>query len=251
MGRVDGKVAIVTGSGNGQGKAEAKLLSQEGAQVVVADIRKEDGKNVAAEINSSGGDAISVSLDVTSEDSWKACIDQAVARFGKLDILVNNAGISSSSFEDTMSVDGFDRLIEVNTRGVFLGIKHALDKMIAAGGGSIVNISSTSGLVGSAGGHPGYNASKGAVRLLSKAIAVKYGPQGIRCNSVHPGRMPMMISWVQRDQGESADRWLSSTPLRRPGTAEEVAHAVLFLASDDASYITGTELVVDGGYTAQ
>ena len=176
MGRVDGKVALITGSGNGQGKAEAKLLSQEGAQVVVADIREEDGKNVAAEITARAATLFSFP-GCHHEDSWKACVDQAVARFGKLDILVNNAGISSSSFEDTMSVDGFDRLIEVNTRGVFLGIKYALDKMIAAGGGSIVNTSSTSGLIGSAGGHPGYNASKGAVRLLSKAIAVKYGPQ--------------------------------------------------------------------------
>ena len=249
MGRVDGKVALVTGSGNGQGKAEAKMLAREGAKVVVADIRSADAEGVAAEINESGGDAIAIALDVTSPESWKAALDETEAKLGKLNILVNNAGISSSSQDDRMGIEGFDRIMDVNAKGTFLGCREAIPRMIENGGGVIVNISSTSGIIGMGlHGHPGYNTSKGGVRLLTKALAARYATQGIRCNSVHPGTMPPMTS--AQDQRRDADSpSMQGIPMGRMGEVDEVAYAVLFMASDEASYITGAELVVDGGMT--
>ena len=174
---------------------------------------------------------------------------RVVARFGKLDILVNNAGLSARAFEDPGSLEGWNRIIDVNAKGAFLGVKHAVPRMQAAGGGSIINISSIMGMVGSDGGHPAYNASKGAVRIFTKAQAVRYGKDDIRVNSVHPGFMPPMKSNLAADppQGGIVDQ----IPMGRRGRVEEVANAVLFLATDEASYITGAELVVDGGYIAQ
>jgi NAD(P)-dependent dehydrogenase (short-subunit alcohol dehydrogenase family) len=249
MGKVDGKVAMVTGSGNGQGRAEAKMFAREGAKVVVADIREEDGKKVEAEINEAGGEAIFVHLDVTSSESWENALNEVEAKLGKLNILVNNAGISSSSQEDNMGIEGWDLILEINAKGPFLGCRAAIPRMIANGGGSIVNISSTSGLVGGGvNGHPAYNASKGGVRLLTKALAARYATQGIRVNSLHPGTMPPMTS--ARDQRRDPDApALQGIPMKRMGEVDEVAHPVVFLASDEASYITGAELVVDGGMT--
>ena len=249
MGRVDGKVALVTGSGNGQGRAEAKMLAREGAKVVVADIRASDADAVAAEINETGGEAIAFALDVTSPESWKAALDETEAKLGKLNILVNNAGISSSSQDDRMGIEGFDRIMDVNAKGTFLGCREAIPRMIENGGGAIVNISSTSGIIGMGlYGHPGYNTSKGGVRLLTKALAARYATQGIRCNSVHPGTMPPMTS--AQDQRRDADSpSMQGIPMGRMGEVDEVAYAVLFMASDEASYITGAELVVDGGMT--
>ena len=249
MGRVDGKVVMVTGSGNGQGKAEAKLFAQEGAKVAVADIRADDAKAVAEEINGDGGEAISINLDVTSPESWKSALDEVEAKLGKLNILVNNAAISSSSQEDTMGIEGWDRIVGVNAKGTFLGCREAIPRMIDNGGGAIVNISSTSGLVGrGVNGHPAYNASKGGVRLLTKAIAARYATQGIRCNSIHPGTMPPMTT--AKDQSrEPTSSSLQGIPMARMGRVEEVAYAVLFMGSDEASYVTGAELAVDGGMT--
>jgi NAD(P)-dependent dehydrogenase (short-subunit alcohol dehydrogenase family) len=249
MGRVDGKVALVTGSGNGQGKAEAKMLAREGAKVVVADIRSADAEAVSAEINESGGDAIAIALDVTSPESWKAALDETEAKLGKLNILVNNAGISSSSQADPMGIEGYDRILAVNAKGTFLGCREAIPRMIENGGGAIVNISSTSGIIGMGlHGHPGYNVSKGGVRLLTKALAARHATQGIRCNSVHPGTMPPMTS--AQDKRRDADSpSMQGIPMGRMGEVDEVAYAVLFMASDEASYITGAELVVDGGMT--
>jgi len=191
-----------------------------------------------------------VHLDVTQEEDWTRAVEQAVARFGKLDVLVNNAGISSRAFTDDTGIEGWDKIMEVNSKGVFLGTRAAIPKMLEAGGGSIINISSIMGLVGSAGGHPAYNASKGAVRIFTKAIAVRHGKDNIRVNSVHPGFMPPMSSGIAYDQDQRRQS-LEQTPLGREGRVEEVANAVLFLASDEASYITGAELAVDGGYTAR
>jgi NAD(P)-dependent dehydrogenase (short-subunit alcohol dehydrogenase family) len=191
-----------------------------------------------------------VRLDVTEESDWTNAVNQAVSRFGKLDILVNNAGISSRAFTDDTAIDAWDKIMEVNSKGVFLGTRAAVPKMLEAGGGSIINISSIMGLVGSAGGHPAYNASKGAVRIFSKAMAVRHGKDDIRVNSVHPGFMPPMASGIAYDQ-EQRRGSLEQTPLGREGRIEEVANAVLFLASDEASYITGAELAVDGGFTAK
>ena len=232
------------------GAEEARIFAREGAKVIIGDISEKDGKAVEAQISEAGGQALFVRLDVTEESDWTNAVDQAVSRYGKLDVLVNNAGISSRAFTDDTGIDAWDRIMEVNSKGVFLGTRAAVPKMLEAGGGSIINISSIMGLVGSAGGHPAYNASKGAVRIFSKAMAVRHGKDNIRVNSVHPGFMPPMASGIAYDQDQRRGS-LEQTPLGREGRIEEVANAVLFLASDEASYITGAELAVDGGFTAK
>jgi NAD(P)-dependent dehydrogenase (short-subunit alcohol dehydrogenase family) len=248
--RLANKVAVVTGSAGGMGEAEARLFAQEGAKVVVADVLEAEGEAVVAAITQAGGEAVFVRLDVTSEEDWQETIGTAVARFGRLNILVNNAGISGSGDPDLLSTATWDRLLDINAKGVFLGMKFAIPAMQQAGGGAIVNISSISGLIGQDYIHMGYNASKGAVRLMTKSAAVQYAKSGIRVNSVHPGMMPPMRTSVASADPERRRQRLSLIPLGRPGEREEVAYAVLFLASDEASYITGTELVVDGGFTA-
>ena len=248
--RLEGKVALITGAAHGMGAAEAKLFAREGAMVAIGDLREDDGRQVEAEIAESGGQAIFVALDVTDEEGWARAVDQVVARFGKLDVLVNNAGISGSGETDFRSTESWDRLMNVNAKGVFLGMKYAIPEMIKAGAGSIVNISSISGIVGQDYAHPGYNASKGAVRIVTKSVAVQHAKDGIRVNSVHPGMMPPMLTSTGRDPAQRQTS-LEGVPLGRAGRVEEVAYAVLFLASDEASYITGAELVVDGGFTAR
>lgn len=248
--RLEGKVAIITGGANGMGAEESRLFAREGAQVVVADMRDEDGETVVSQIAEAGGTGVYVHTDVTSESDWQRAVDQAVARFGKVDILVNNAGISSGAYADPMDLDGWARIMDVNATGVFLGTRAAIPVMQQVGGGSIVNISSIMGFVGGEGGHPAYHASKGAVRIFTKAIAVKYGPDGIRANSVHPGFMPPMTTSQHADRS-GREAQIQLTPLRRTGEVLEVANGVLFLASDEASFITGTELVIDGGFIAR
>ena len=249
--RLAGKVAIVTGSANGMGETEAKLFAEQGAKVVVADILETEGQQVAEAITAAGGDAMFVRLDVTQEADWQEVVATTVTRFGKLDILVNNAGLSGSHTQDLMSVAAWDRLMEVNAKGVFLGMKYAIPAMQQAGGGAIVNISSISGFAGQDFTHMGYNASKGAVRIMTKSAAVQYAKDGIRVNSVHPGMMPAMTTATTSADPEMRRERAKLVPLGRPGRTEEVGYAVLFLASDEASYITGTELVVDGGLLAQ
>ena len=248
--RLEGKVALISGGARGMGAEEARIFAREGAKVIIGDISEGEGKAVKAQIAEAGGQALFVRLDVTEESDWTNAVNQAVSRFGKLDILVNNAGISSRAFTDDTAIDAWDKIMEVNSKGVFLGTRAAVPKMLEAGGGSIINISSIMGLVGSAGGHPAYNASKGAVRIFSKAMAVRHVKDDIRVNSVHPGFMPPMASGIAYDQ-EQRRGSLEQTPLGREGRIEEVANAVLFLASDEASYITGAELAVDGGFTAK
>ena len=248
--RLPEKVAIITGGAHGMGAEEARLFAREGAKVIIADVLEEEGKTLEAEINQSGCDAMFLRTDVTSEADWQRLVETTVARFGKLDILVNNAGLSSTSAADPMDTEGWRRIMEVNTTGVFLGTKYAIPAMRQAGGGAIVNISSIMGFVGGESGHPAYHASKGAVRIFTKATAVKYGPDGIRANSVHPGFMPPMRSARPREAA-ALQRLVDWTPLRRTGKPIEVAYGVLFLASDEASFITGTELVIDGGFIAQ
>jgi len=248
--RLEGKVALITGGAHGMGAAEAKLFAREGARVAIADILEKEGRQVEAEIAEAGGEAMFLHLDVTQEDDWSRAVQQTVARFGKLDVLVNNAGVSGSGETDFASTEAWDRLMNVNAKSVFLGMKHAIPEMQKAGGGSIVNISSISGFVGQEYVHPGYNASKGAVRIVTKAAAVQHSKEGIRVNSVHPGMMPPMLTSATRDQSQRGAA-LEAVPMGREGRVEEVAYAVLFLASDEASYITGTELLVDGGFTAK
>jgi len=248
--RLDGKVAIVTGAAHGMGESEALIFAREGATVVVADLDQAAGEQVAAKITGNGGTARFARLDVADEGQWEAVVRDTVAAYGRLDILVNNAGISGSSGSDVTSTTLWDSIMDVNAKGVFLGMKHAVPAMRRSGGGAIVNISSISGFVGQDRLHMAYNASKGAVRIMTKSGAVQYARDGIRVNSVHPGFMPpMRTSTVSADPAWRKP-FLDAVPMRREGRVEEVAHAVLFLASDEASYITGTELVVDGGFLA-
>jgi 3(or 17)beta-hydroxysteroid dehydrogenase len=249
--RLEGKVAIITGGAHGMGAVEAILFAKEGAKVVVADIREDDARKVEAEITEAGGEAMVVMLDVSKEDQWEQAISDVIAKFGKLDILVNNAGISGSGEKDFGSTAAWDQLMDINAKSVFLGMKHAIPEMEKIGGGAIVNISSISGMVGQSYVHPGYNASKGAVRLVTKAAAVQHAKSGIRVNSVHPGSMPAMLTSGPRGEGGSQDARMAAIPMGREGQPIEVANAVLFMASDEASYITGTELMVDGGFTAR
>lgn len=248
--RLTGKVALISGSAGGMGAAEAGMFAREGAKVVVADVLEAEGRQVAAAISAGGGAARFVRLDVTSEADWRAAVAAAVDDFGRLDVLVNNAGISGTYDPDTMSTAAWDTLMDVNAKGVFLGMKHGIPAMQKAGGGSIVNISSISGFVGQNFIHMGYNASKAAVRVMTKSAAVQYARDGIRVNSVHPGVLPPMRTSKASADPERRKQMLAGVPMKREGKVEEVAYAVLFLASDEASYITGTELVVDGGYLA-
>lgn len=250
-GRLAGKVAIVTGGAAGMGAAEARLFAREGAAVFIADITDDDGIALQQRIRGDGGEAEFVHTDVSSEADWDALIAHVFERRGRLDILVNNAGLSSTSQGGELSTEGWQRIMEVNATGVFLGVKHAAEAMRRAGnGGSIINISSIYGLVGSEAGHPAYHASKAAVRNFSKAMAVRLGQEGIRVNSVHPGFMPPMRSSAGMSP-ETRARLERAIPMRRTGEVDEVAYGVLFLASDEASYINGAELAIDGGFTAR
>ena len=249
--RLANKVAIITGASNGMGAAEARLFASEGAQVILADLLEKEGQEQVVQIQSSGGNAIFERLDVTKESEWKLLVHRVVERFGSLDILVNNAGISGSYQPDLMSIEAYDRIMNVNSRGVFLGMKYSLEQMVKYGKGSIVNISSISGMVGQEYTHMGYNASKGAVRIMTKSAAVQYAERGIRVNSVHPGMMPPMTTSVGTAEPKTREIMLKEVPMNRFGLGEEVANAVLFLASEEASYITGAELPVDGGLTAR
>jgi 3(or 17)beta-hydroxysteroid dehydrogenase len=245
--RLAGKVAIISGAASGMGAATARMFAREGAKVVIADVMEHEGRQVADSI---GPAARFEKLDVTSESDWKAVVAATRRHFGRLDVLVNNAGVSGSAEEDLYSTEAWHRIMGINATGVFLGIKHAIPAMIASGGGSIVNLSSIAGIVGSEGIHMAYNASKAAVRLMTKSTAVQHAKDNIRANSVHPGVMPAM-----RTSGRTADpavraQRMNVIPMRRAGEVDEVAYAILFLASEESSYVTGTELHVDGGALA-
>ena len=249
--RMENKVALISGGARGMGAAEAILFASEGAKVVIGDVLEDEGRQTEAQINESGGQCLFVRLDVTSESNWQDAIATAVARFGKLDILVNNAGIFPLGNVEDTSEELWDRVMAVNAKGVFLGTKHAIPEMRKAGGGSIINISSIAGLIGSRGA-AAYGASKGAVRIFTKSTAIQYAADGIRANSVHPGiiETPMSIPTILTTE-EQRETQIDRTPLGRIGTADDVASGVLFLASDESSFITGSELVIDGGLTAQ
>jgi NAD(P)-dependent dehydrogenase (short-subunit alcohol dehydrogenase family) len=243
--RLKDKVAIITGGAHGMGEAEVRLFAEHGAKVVIADVLRKEGEAVAADISAGQRQARFVHTDVTSEADWKKLIAETIATYGRLDILVNNAGISGSSVGDVDGLEGWQKLLAINATSVFLGTKLAAAEMAKTGGGSIVNISSIMGIVASEDSHPGYPASKAAVRNYTKAAACRYGPQGVRVNSVHPGFMPPMLN-ATNAAGRAAK--IEQTPLRRLGEPIEVAYGVLFLASDEASFVTGAELVIDGGF---
>ena len=249
--RLKGKVALISGGAKGQGKVEAQLFSKEGAKVILGDILDDLGQEVAKDIQDTGGEATYVHLDVTNETDWKSSIEIVLQKYGRLDILVNNAGILiRKGIEDTTSED-WTRIMDINVKGAFLGIRSAIPVMRQSGGGSIINISSTAGLVASPSGSASYTATKGAVRLLTKSTAIQYAKENIRCNSVHPGPIDTdMIQDSIKDPSKLTER-MESLPMGRFGTAEEVAFGVLYLASDESSFVTGSELVIDGGHTAQ
>ena len=239
MDRLAGKVALITGGARGQGREMAELFAREGAIVVAGDVLEaQDTADSTVEF---------VTLDVTSEASWKSVVDDLVARHGKLDILINNAAIITyESILDT-TVDSWNRIIDVDQKGVFLGMREALPHLIKSGKGSIVNVSSIWGLAAVPSAHA-YHAAKGAILNMSKNVAAAHGADNVRVNSLHPG---YILSPMNADQAEDINAALiAGTLLKRPGVPIETAYATLFLASDEASYITGTSLVVDGGYLA-
>jgi NAD(P)-dependent dehydrogenase (short-subunit alcohol dehydrogenase family) len=249
--RLEGKVALITGSAKGIGAAQARLFAKEGAKVCIADMLESDGRMLESEINASGGNAIFTELDVTSEDNWTRAIDTVVNYFGRLNVLVNNAGIIRIGRIEETSAEDWDKVFDVNAKGVFLGTKASVPAMRKAGGGSVVNISSIAGLIAHV-DLAAYSASKGAVRQLTKCTAVEYARDGIRANSVHPGPIDniMIHPGLANDQREQPDAdYLRGIPMGRIGRPEEVAYGALYLASDEASYVTGSELVIDGGFS--
>lgn len=252
-GRLAGKSGIITGAARGQGAAEALMFAAEGAQLLVADILDESLGEVVEKLRTAGHKVAGRKLDVTQEDQWLEVVNDAEQQFGKIDFLINNAGIlDTAGIEDTTR-ESWDRVLAVNQTGVWLGMKAVLPALKRTGGGSILNVSSIYGLVGS-GGAAAYHATKGAVRLLSKTAAIEYAPEGIRVNSIHPGYIdtPMIRSGVPEEMQEQLGGMIAeNVPLGRVGVPDDIAAGALYLTSDEASYITGAELVIDGGYTAR
>jgi NAD(P)-dependent dehydrogenase (short-subunit alcohol dehydrogenase family) len=248
--RLDGRIALVTGGASGIGEATSHRLASEGALVMVTDVDDGRGKAVVDAIETAGGAAGYAHLDVTSEAEWQAVVAAVVSERGGLHIVVNNAGFADSGDVESVSVEEWARVLAVIQTGVWLGMKHGGAAIRAAGGGSIVNISSVFGMAGGFGTSPAYAAGKGAVRNLTKNAALRWSTDGVRVNSVHPGFIDTpLLDWASR--GERGSRMITSTPMGRLGRPEEIAAAVAFLASDDASFVTGAELAVDGGYMAQ
>ncbi|MYA61960.1 MAG: glucose 1-dehydrogenase [Dehalococcoidia bacterium] len=248
--RLEGKVVLITGGSRGQGETEADLFVKEGAKVVIADILEPEGNAVVAQIREGGGDASFIRLDVTSEDDWQDAVEFTLNTYGRLDILINNAAIYKRTPIVQTGLDEWNRIMDINSTGVFLGTKHAVPAMQKSGGGSIINISSTAGLVGSERGSA-YGASKGSVRLFTKYTAIQHAGDGIRANSIHPG--PIDTEMIRDNISTPEDRAESEArvPLGRIGTVMDVAYGALFLASDESSFMTGAELVIDGGVTAR
>jgi len=244
MTRFNERVALVTGGASGIGKATVQRIAAEGGSVVIADVQDEAGAAVVAEIEQGGGSAAFVHLDVTDEQGWADAVAQTIDRFGRLDILVNNAGIGDTEPIEVTTVETWNKVVAVTQTSVFLGMKAAAKALKQSGNGSVVNISSMYGIVGS-GVSPAYHAAKGAVRLLTKTTALGWATEGVRVNSVHPGYIDTPIL------GDTdRDLLIGATPMRRLGQPEEIAALITFLASDEASFVTGSEFVADGGYTA-
>jgi len=247
--RLAGKVALITGAASGMGAATARLFAKEGAKVLLTDMLEAEGQQVCADIVAANGAAQFQVHDIADESQWQAAARTALDAWGSIDILVNNAGISGSN-PDLLSRDVWDGQMNINATGTFLGLRTIIPHMQKQKRGAIVNISSISGVTAQTFVHMGYNASKGAVRMMTKAAAVQFAPDGIRVNSVHPGLMPAMRTSMLTADPEIRDKMMQSVPMGRIGNIDEVAQANLFLASDEASYITGVELPVDGGFLA-
>jgi NAD(P)-dependent dehydrogenase (short-subunit alcohol dehydrogenase family) len=249
MGRVQGKITIITGGARGQGESHARLFAQEGASVLVTDTLDESGEAVALELRGAGHDVQYMHLNVTSEDDWKSVISAAEQRWGRVDILINNAGIvgTMKSVEDE-GQEGWSKTTAINQQGVFLGLKYGVPAIERSGGGAVVNTCSINGTVGNPGSFS-YQASKGAVKMMTRAAAMEYANRGVRINSVSPG---LVMTAMAAEEGEESNREFSNaTPMKRAAQPIEVSYGVLYLASDEASYVTGADLLIDGGYTAQ
>ena len=248
--RLEGKVALITGGARGQGAAEAKLFAKEGAKVVITDILDDEGIKTEAEITELGGECIYMHQDVSNSKDWEIVVTKTVEHFGKIDILLNNAGIAVWGTNDDTSEEIWDSVMDINAKGVFLGTKYVIPVMKKNGNGSIINVSSISGIIGQPAIQPVYNASKGAVRIFTKSTAVQYGKFGIRANSIHPGGVDTdMIAHITEDD-ERQQRIKETVPLQRIADPIEIAYGALFLASDESSFMTGSEMVMDGGVTA-
>ena len=250
MARLEGKVALISGGARGQGAVEARMFAEEGASVVIGDILDDQGRQTEAELQELGYNVTYVHLDVTSESDWESAVQATVDTYGKLDILLNNAGILIRKNIEETTAEDWDRIFAINAKGVFLGTRAAIPAMRDAGGGSIINISSTAGLVGSPNGSASYTATKGAVRLFTKSTAIQHAREGIRCNSIHPGPIETdMIADTLNDPANMALR-MQRLPLGRVGKPSEIAYGAIYLASDESSFVTGSEVVIDGGTTA-
>jgi NAD(P)-dependent dehydrogenase (short-subunit alcohol dehydrogenase family) len=243
--RLSGKVALVTGAAQGLGAEIARRFREEGAAVFACDVNSKEGEKTAGAVG-----AVFLSLDVTSEEGWKAALATVISRAGRLDILVNNAGINIRKDIEEMPVGSFDAMFAVNVRGPFLGIKHALPLMRAAGGGVILNMSSICGLVGHRYTNEVYTATKGALTLLTKSIAVRHAKDNIRCNSVHPSTVDTVFVQAMLGNPERRAERLGEVPIGRLASAADVANAFVYLASDEAAFINGAAFPVDGGITA-
>jgi NAD(P)-dependent dehydrogenase (short-subunit alcohol dehydrogenase family) len=252
MGRLDGKVALITGGASGMGKVASSLFAEEGAKVVVSDVSDEAGEATAREIQAAGGEAAYVHADVSKETDAKAMVDTAVERFGGLNVLYNNAGImlGDDGSVDSTTEEIWDRTLAINVKGVAFGCKYGVPAMIASGGGSIINVASFVAWVGAATSQTAYTSSKGAVLAMTREIAVEYARRGVRCNALCPGPIetPLLMQLLS-DEAKKQRRFVH-IPMGRLGQAEELAKAALFLASDDSSFMTGASLIVDGGITA-
>ncbi len=256
--RLENKVAIITGAAAGVegelmgfGGAAARMFAAEGARVVLTDIKVDMGEATAAQIRENGGDVVFLHQDVTDEARWQEVIAETVARYGRLDVLVNNAGTGAQPTVEDTTVDVWDGQMDVHAKGVFLGTKYAIPEMRKAGGGSIINISSIYGLVGSP-TSTAYHAAKGASRIFTKSAAIQYAAENIRVNSVHPGYCWTPLTDPSYTNIEGRRQWtLDRIPMGRLGNADDIAHGIVYLASDESSFVTGAELVIDGGTTAQ
>jgi NAD(P)-dependent dehydrogenase (short-subunit alcohol dehydrogenase family) len=254
MGRLENKVAIVTGGASNPslGRSTSLAFAREGATVVITDIDKDGGKKVELEINESNGKALFIEHDVTSLQDWERVRKETLNNFGKVDILVNNAGIAILHPLEETTEEDWDKTIDVNLKSIFLGCKTILPNMRENKSGSVINISSIAGLVGLVSASA-YNSSKGGVRLLTKNIALEYGDYNVRCNSIHPGFMATNMNDPKKivERGRDLQAMIDAIPLKRMGTAEDIANCALFLASDESSYVTGSEFIIDGGMTAK